>query len=292
MDRFACQLPGGFIDNDGTVLSQVVLSPLDGFSERLISEKGHSTPASLVTSLLSRSICRIGHIEEVSETNVRSLLAGDRLFLLLKLREITFGREIQAVINCSWDDCAKPVDIDFLTDNIPVKKCPQTSLFYKLEISGQAGLENILFRIPNGEDQELIAHIVDENETLAADMLLSRCTHSFGADTLPGFEHIANLPAQTKQLIEEEIERLSPQVSLNMEAMCPECKRLFTLSFDLQQFILAELHTQLDLLFKEVHYLAFHYHWSEKEILSMTRENRRKYIAVLSDEIERLNHAC
>ena len=42
-------------------------------------------------------------------------------------------------------------------------------------------------------------------------------------------------------------------------------------------------------LHRELHYLAYHYHWSEKEILSMDRDRRRKYIAILADEIERLN---
>jgi hypothetical protein len=46
-----------------------------------------------------------------------------------------------------------------------------------------------------------------------------------------------------------------------------------------------------DMLYREIHYLAYHYHWSEREIMDMTRDKRRKYIEVLADEIERLNNA-
>ncbi len=42
-------------------------------------------------------------------------------------------------------------------------------------------------------------------------------------------------------------------------------------------------------LYSEVHFLAFHYHWSEKEILSMSRDRRKMYVELLKDEIERYN---
>jgi len=41
------------------------------------------------------------------------------------------------------------------------------------------------------------------------------------------------------------------------------------------------------MLLEEVHYLAFHYHWSEKDILSMTRSKRRRYLAILAEKLER-----
>ena len=59
----------------------------------------------------------------------------------------------------------------------------------------------------------------------------------------------------------------------------------------MEGFVLGELHTSLDLLYREVHYLAYHYHWSEREIMEMPRAKRRRYIEVLADEIERLSDA-
>ena len=53
--------------------------------------------------------------------------------------------------------------------------------------------------------------------------------------------------------------------------------------------LLGELRTDGELIYQEVHYLAYHYHWSEHEIMEMTRDKRRKYIDVLADAIEVLN---
>ena len=87
------------------------------------------------------------------------------------------------------------------------------------------------------------------------------------------------------------MEKIAPLVDLTMEAGCPECRRNFILPFNLQDFFFGELRISQDLLFREVHYLAYHYHWSEGEILQMPRDKRRKYIEILADEIEQLNNA-
>jgi hypothetical protein len=38
-------------------------------------------------------------------------------------------------------------------------------------------------------------------------------------------------------------------------------------------------------LFEEVHALALHYHWSEREILAMAPSRRERYIALLADAL-------
>lgn len=291
MQYVECILPGGYLDDDGNLHQQVTLSPLSGTEEKLIAQRGRISQAALVTTLLSHCIRRIGTINDVTEESVRHFLVGDRQFLLLKLREITFGKDIRMVINCTWPDCGKRMDVDFSTENIPVTRSQQIQRFFEITLSEQAGSEVVTFRLPNGEDQEQIAHLVEENETLAEDLLLARCIQSVRTVSLSEERDSSALSPKAKAAIEQEMDRLAPKISLTMEAFCPECKREFSTDFDLQKFILMELHSQLDLLYKEVHYLAYHYHWSEKEILTMTRENRRRYIELLSDEMERLNYA-
>ena len=91
--------------------------------------------------------------------------------------------------------------------------------------------------------------------------------------------------------IEREMLRVAPHIDLNMDVTCPECGRNFTMPFNLQDFFFGEMRTSRDLLYREVHYLAYHYHWSEKEIMEMPKDQRRNYIEVLADELDRLNNA-
>ena len=108
---------------------------------------------------------------------------------------------------------------------------------------------------------------------------------------MPAASLIEELPPLARLEIERQMEARAPKVDLMMEARCPECGRAFVAPFQLQDFFFGELRTSRDLLYREIHYLAYHYNWSEGDIMAMSRNQRRNYISVLADEIERLNDA-
>jgi hypothetical protein len=96
---------------------------------------------------------------------MRRLLVADRQYLLLKLREITFGDQVQATVGCAWADCGRKVDIDFSLQDIPVKESRVKGPLYTMQLSPEAtfkgddgeGYRAITFRLPNGEDQEALS---------------------------------------------------------------------------------------------------------------------------------------
>jgi len=299
MEELKFQLPGGYVDEKGIVHQEVQLTPLTGKEEELLTQNHSQESASLVTSVLSRCVQRLGSIHPVSEDMTRSMLIADRQYLLLKLREMTFGDRVQASISCPWPDCREKVDFNFSIKDIPIKESLDKGPFYKMELSPQAAFKSenhedyrkIVFRLPNGGDQESLSPLLAENEALALSMLLERCIKGIGPVENPDEEMIRKLTPLARMEIEKHMAAEAPNVELDMEADCPECGREFTLPFDLYHFLFGELRTSLDLLYREVHYLAYHYHWSEQEIMEMTREKRHKYIEVLADEIERMNNA-
>lgn len=299
MDHLYYQLPGGYVDEGGLIHREVELSPLSGYEEELLAEKYKKESASLVTIVLSRCVRRLGTIMPVSEEVARNLLIADRQYLLLRIREVTFGDHVHANLFCPWPDCGKRVAIDFSLNDIPVKESEIKGLQYKMELSQEAAFKGddgqdyreIIFRLPTGGDQEVVSSIVSENEARALTMLLGRCIKSIGSLNEPGDALISRLSALARMEIEKQMEAVAPKVELTMETNCSECGREFAVPFDLQKFFFGEFRTSLDLLYREIHYLAYHYHWSEREIMEMPREKRRRYIELLADEIERLNHA-
>jgi hypothetical protein len=52
-----------------------------------------------------------------------------------------------------------------------------------------------------------------------------------------------------------------------------------------------EVQKNLQNLERTVHFLAWHYHWSEQDILSMTTRKRHRYVELLREELGRLNPA-
>jgi hypothetical protein len=230
---------------------------------------------------------------------VRRLLIADRHYLVLKLREATFGAQVQATVQCPWDDCGKKVDIDFSLHDIPVRESDEKGPLYTRALASEAACSGaqgeqyreVAFRLPNGEDHEAIAPVVEANEAQALALLLARCVHRLGPLHDPGLEVIQRLSPLTRAEIARHMEEAAPHVDLTLGADCPECAREFTVPFDLVGFLLGECHTSRALLYREVHYLAYHYHWSEHDIMALPREKRRTYIALLAEELRRVSHA-
>lgn len=296
MRELVSTLPGGYWDTSGQLHQEFELAVLTGREEEFLAQTRQRETASLVTTVLSRCVLRIGDVSPVSEYVTRQLLVADRHYLLLKLRQATFGDLVRANLICPWPDCGQRASIAFTIDEVPVTPAAERRPAYTMLLSPDAvgedreALRAVTFRLPNGADQEAVSPLLSENEALALTVLLARCIQGIGPFSPPTEAQLATLSPLARAEIEAEMERLAPKIDLTMETNCPECGRTFVAPFDLQRFFFGELRTDNDLLYREVHYLAYHYHWSEREIMEMTRDKRRKYIEVLAGEIERLNN--
>lgn len=284
------------MDASGALHREAELVPLGGREEELLARPG--PPAELVTEVLCRCVRRLGEVEPLPRTAARELLVGDRQYLLLKLRQLTFGDRVQGTAACPWAGCGEEVDVDFSLADVPVKRMKDRGPVFSLLLSAQAsgaeteeGRIEVRFRLPDGGDEERLEPLVEENEAEALTALLQRCLLAIGPRSRPAPEEVATLSPLARAEIEAEMEARAPSLGLEMATRCPACERRFTLPFELRDFFFGELRTSLDLLYREVHYLAFHYHWGEGEILDLPRDKRRAYIEVLADEIERLEHA-
>src|SRR5205823_3383879 len=154
--------------------------------EELLLGRDRRESASLVTALLSRCVERIGGIRPISEEVARELLVADRQYVLLKLREATFGEKVQASLPCPWPDCGKRVAIRFSIQDVPVVPSVDKGPTYTVNLPAEAmadpdGAEgSVTFRLPNGGDQEALSPLLAENEARALTGLLGRCVLRIG----------------------------------------------------------------------------------------------------------------
>jgi hypothetical protein len=296
MEAMTGVLPGGYWDSTGVLHREFELGVLTGREEELLAQTRRSESASLVTMVLSRCVRRLGKISPLPEEVTRQLLVADRQYLLLKLRQSTFGDTVRASVFCPWPDCGKRVSLEFGIGDVPVEETTEPAPLYRMTLSAGASPESnpeereITFRLPNGTDQETVSPLLAHNEAEALSRLLDRSIQQIGPHSPPGEERIAALSPAARAEIEAEMERVAPKVELTMDTTCSECGRDFAVPFELERFFFGELRTDSELLYRQIHYLAFHYHWGEGEIMAMPRDKRQTYIGLLADEIERLNN--
>lgn len=285
-------LPGGYWDDTGRLHREFELAPLTGRDEETLVDSCRAPGAALVTEVLSRCVRRIGEISPVTPDVARALLVADRHYLLLQLRRAAVGDMVRAHPICPWPDCGKRLSLEFSLADVPVEETAPGAPVHTVTLSPEAldqsdsSTAEVWFRLPNGADQEELCELLVHNEARALTRLLSRCIRRIGPHEPPGEALIERLSPRARAEIEERMEQLAPKVEQTVEARCAECTRAFLLPFDIQRFFFGDLRADAVLLYREVHHLAFQYHWSEREIMEMTREKRRTYLAVLADAVE------
>jgi hypothetical protein len=286
------RLPHGYLDADGAVHAEFELRALTGREEELLARSGGRGSAAAVTEVLRRCLSRLGTLDTIDAATVRGMLVGDRQYLMLKLREATFGDLVRGSAPCPWPDCGHRVAIAFSTHDVPVVAATEREIMHTLVLSEHAGTgsaadRTVRFRLPTGADQEELSPLFAQGEAAALTALLHACVLCVGSREAD--DAVAALTPLARQEIEDRMAAIAPRLDLVMTATCVECGRAFEAPFDLQGFFFGEAALAPDTLRREIHYLAYHYHWSERDILDMDRDRRRGYIEILSDEIERLN---
>jgi hypothetical protein len=265
------ELPGGLVLEDGRRLTRAALRPLTGREEDWLASHTSAASAIVVTGLLGACLAQLDDMPGNADL-ARRLLVGDREYLMLQLRRMTLGDTIRAVFVCPA--CSKKMDVVLSAGEIVIERRPQEAASYTLAVDDTGtGGRMLRFRLPTGADQEAV---LDLDVERAAETILHRCIVDDGGAAL--------LPAEQEAVIAA-MDRLAPQLELELELTCPECGHAFVEPFDLTTFFRSEMRIGGAQLLREVHHLALHYHWSEAEILSLTRARRHTYLALLSEAL-------
>jgi hypothetical protein len=270
------QLPVG-LWVEGIKQSEISIRALSGRDEEAIGDEAlwHS-PAAQVSALLAATITRIGDLAPVKLEHVHSMTVLDRDIALIGLHLHLFGDRIQSTVKCPNIECGKPIDIDFCLSELPIPDRNDAAPQYVFIVDGK----NITYRLPTGIDQEVVSDLARNNNDQAAQTILERCV-----------EHFNTLSPEQVIALQEEMARRDPQLDTDFNAHCPECGKDFTLHFDIQDFLLRKISGARQRLYQQVHTLAWYYHWSEAEIMTLPFQKRQIYINLLSDLISEIEEA-
>lgn len=237
--------------------------PLSGRVELALAEAAAepSFPAA-VTAILAAALAHVGGVP-ASPALVRGLAVGDRQFLARRLAA-ALGRD-SYWLRSSCTACGEKFDLLIETSRLPVKEAGPSFPF--AEVPTRRG--RLRLRAPTGADQEAIAEI--PAIAAARRALFERCLVSGAAAVDCGEDEVAAAEAA--------VEDMAPEVVLSVATACPECGRQQAVELD-PYFAFGSGGSGL---LEEVHTLAAHYHWSERQILALPIGRRRQYLRLIDN---------
>ncbi len=247
--EFECELPVGFLDEDGAVQRTAVLRKMTGRDEAVMSDKRYrNNGARMVTELLGNCLVRLGALEKPGPKVARDLYSADRHYLLVKLREITFGGEMEATYTCPTCREATPMVEDLASLSVTRLHDGQVPEDVAVELAdGYVGPEGevherIVFRYPTGTDEEKIASAARENPTRGRNALMARCLRGLGTITEERLQTLGtsifdSLTLSDRAEVDKALNEGGPGVRMRREVSCSGCGRTYTAALDLSNFL-------------------------------------------------------
>lgn len=258
-------LPHGVLRGDERRRDALLRAPTGADEALLVEGLAESNVAARANALLAGCLAGLGG-RDAGLADVRALVVGDREALLLQLRAATFGERVACVLACPA--CGQPMDLEPSVSDLLVDEYADVAAEHALAGADDAPVR---FRLPTGGDLEAAGEAADVEAGTA--LLLSRC--------LLGGVDVDALSRATRRALEDALARLDPQAELRIAVACPTCGDPVEATLDAATLLLDELVGDVDGLFREVHALARHYHWSEREILELELPRRRRYLELL-----------
>lgn len=232
-------LPCGWRTPTGLLATDFEIRELTGISEERLAKvaatkKGNY--AQICRVLLEEGLVNIGG-HKPDDFMMRSLLLGDRDYLLMKIRIATYGADYDAKIICP--KCGESQDVVFeLEEGYDMKYLPAKSTDATYSVNLRNG-RTASVRLVTAEDQAVILADTTITGSERNTLLLSRCLLSINGNPLMDVNVARSLSAGDRKILMSFLEehRFGPQLEEVM-AVCSYCKEESEMSLSMAALFL------------------------------------------------------
>lgn len=265
--RYTATIPHG-IQINCSWIRYALLRELNGYDEELLAKMSSEPYPYRTTVLLSRITRFPIHFSMHNSEMIRRLVIGDRIALLLHMRRMIFGDKFHCVLLCH--KCRKDMSLDLSISSLlqPVILNPRSEYIVK------AGEFTLKLRPITGADIERVLSGNEDNRDKTKELARSCIIYSEPP--------LNNISDELLSMISSELERIDPQADLILNITCPSCSYSFQTPFNVEKFIFDEIAAREKQFEKEIHWIAFNYHWSEDAILSLSMRKRKRYVDLIN----------
>lgn len=278
MNHVSIVIPHGYF-KDGKQIVTIQLRNLIGYDEQYLADNIGKIPLPLLTTELLERVTLFEKIIDKADARkiVQNLTVGDRVVLMLNLRKLTFGNRIPCVLSCP--SCNESLSIDlFVDDLLQNRTLKRSKKYHDFRFLGYV----LRIRPVRGTDLEQIRDVDNQFDRM------EKITRSCIVSCKPPLPD-SKMSEDFLDALSSKLEELDPFADFMLNLKCPSCGDLFETSFVAEDYFFQEINATTQQLELEVNWLAMNYHWGEKEILSLSRNKRKRYVELINNTISEQN---
>ena len=235
-------------DDSMQTYKHITIRKMTGKEEALLTDpKLKKNAGALITALLSSCVVSMEGLPKTDARIVRKMSSADRNFLLLELRRLTFGDEIETQYRCP--SCGGENYQSENLSEVTIREFKDEGNGQEVSVTLADGFEgpdgewhfDFAFRFPTGEDEEAASGRKDKNAVRQQDALLTRCLIRVG--TLDerrvrgmGTHLLAALSMSDRRKIQTAMDDAAPGPDLIREISCDHCGHEFNSALDMRHF--------------------------------------------------------
>lgn len=210
------ELPGGLEDPFEGIITTAEVRELTGADEEAISKINE--PGKALLAILERGTVSLGG-KDVTKDDLDALLAGDREMLLLAIRKVTFGSDVQVGPECPECGAEQVFDIDLNTD-VPIKKLNENDRSFTVTCK----VGKVVMSLPNGVTQKALVTSSNKNSAELDTILLKGCISSINGKPIIDVQQIKDLGIKDRRDLLTAISTRNPGPQLSeIKKSCESC---------------------------------------------------------------------
>jgi len=194
---------------------EVELREMTGAEESLLTNRRLMKDGEAVNQVLKNCIVRLGEKTEVTGNDVLDLLSGDRLYILVRLRQISFGEDMDLSLTCPNKDCGEITELQVGLE--------------ALEVTGYGKNREFIFELPRSKKQVVFCLLDGHMEKRLASLkepsihaaMLMRIKEIDGK--APNKNSLEELPAFDLTALRQEMQRVDGGIDTTVNAICASC---------------------------------------------------------------------
>ena len=224
------ELPCGYLDEEGTLHTEVVVREITGFEEDMLANP-KIRPAKKINELVCRCVERIGTVTDRGKVAgiTKALTVGDRLFLIFGIRRVTIGDKYQFESKCPHCNHVGDQAIDLSELEIKKMESPYKRIYDVTLPSGATAR----FKPMTGVEEEKLERVnKKKTDTLSLSLLMRL---ELLNDEPPSLPKVKALGMRDRIFLRDEFQRVEGGLDTEIEFTCDNCFEEYKQDLDVGQ---------------------------------------------------------